>query len=50
MSIEHRRQHRIQMMEFPAGDDNTPIFTWSTPYDASGIAGYYWKVDNGPET
>lgn len=31
-------------------NDNTPMFTWSTPSDASGIAGYYWKVDNGPET
>ncbi len=30
-------------------NDNTPTFTWSPPYDASGIAGYYWKVDDGPE-
>jgi CII-binding regulator of phage lambda lysogenization HflD len=26
--------------------DNTPKFSWSTPYDASGIAGYWWSVDN----
>jgi hypothetical protein len=30
--------------------DTTPTFTWPVPSDASGIAGYYWKVDNGPET
>jgi len=31
-------------------NDNTPTFTWSTPYGASGIAGYYWKVNSGSET
>ena len=30
-------------------NDNTPTFTWPVPSDASGIAGYYWKVDNDPE-
>ncbi|RKX45344.1 MAG: hypothetical protein DRP27_04375, partial [Thermotogae bacterium] len=31
-------------------NDNTPTFTWPEPSDASGIAGYYWKVDSGSET
>jgi len=31
-------------------NDNTPTFSWSTPSDTSGIAGYYWKVGSGSET
>ena len=27
----------------------TPTFTWSVPSDASGIRGYYWKVDSGSD-
>jgi len=26
--------------------DNTPTFTWDVPLDPSGIAGYWWAVDN----
>jgi hypothetical protein len=32
-------------------NDNTPTFTWSPSSDeASGVAGYYWRVDNSSET
>ncbi len=31
--------------------DNTPAFTWTAPVDTSGIAGYWWAVDDdSPET
>jgi subtilase family serine protease len=30
--------------------DNDVIFEWTTPYDASGIAGYSYKLDNSPST
>ncbi len=29
--------------------DKTPTFTWSATDVPSGVAGYYWKVDSGPE-
>jgi hypothetical protein len=28
---------------------NTPTFTWSSSDAGSGVAGYYWRIDNGPE-
>ncbi len=32
-------------------NDNTPTFTWPASTDiGSGVAGYFYKVDNGPET
>ena len=30
--------------------NNTPTFNWSANDSKSGVAGYYWRVDNGPET
>jgi len=30
-------------------NDSSPTFTWDEPSDMSGIAGYYWKVDSGPD-
>ena len=29
---------------------STPTFSWSASDSISGVAGYYWRVDTGPET
>ena len=32
------------------GNDNTPSFSWTKSTDASGISGYYVKIDSGTDT